>query len=196
LWFDGAETETLPSEYRDSEAVLSGKRIVEHNRARKLEKNEENSRGRRNVSKGTPRGESLMESMLLLIPVFIAIAIVIRLMAGGMNHERIKNYVEARGGQIIDSAWAPFGPGWLGEKIAAIYAVRYRDRDNNVHEAHCKTSLSTGVYFTEDRIVEYAERPDTPPSASFKELEAENHRLREDLEKIRRQQNNTDRSIP
>ena len=52
--------------------------------------------------------------------------------------------------------WAPFGPGWFGEKSDRIYAVRYLDAEGNEHEAHAKTSLWTGVYFTEDEVVRRA----------------------------------------
>jgi hypothetical protein len=125
--------------------------------------------------------------MLALIPMMIIVAIVIRLAAGGMDHDRIRQYVEERGGTVLDSSWAPFGPGWFGEKSDRIYCVRYRDKDGNEHEAHCKTSMWTGVYFTEDHIVKYAERL-TPAAPSESALETENRRLREELERLRRQQ--------
>lgn len=128
-----------------------------------------------------------MEGFFLLIPVFIVIAIVIRLAAGGMDHDRIKQYVEECGGTVLDSNWSPFGPGWFGEKSDRIYGVRYLDRDGNEHEAHCKTSMWTGVYFTEDRIVKYAERPAPAPTPKESALEAENRRLREELERVRRE---------
>ncbi|AWM42377.1 hypothetical protein C1280_24910 [Gemmata obscuriglobus] len=108
----------------------------------------------------------------------------IRLAAGGMDHDRIRQYVEERGGKVLDSSWSPFGPGWFGEKSDRIYGVRYLDRDGNEHEAHCKTSMWTGVYFTEDRIVRYAERP-APATDTMTSLEAENRRLREELERLR-----------
>lgn len=129
-----------------------------------------------------------MEFFFLLIPVVIVLAIVIRLAAGGMDRDRIEQYVRDRGGKVLDSNWDPFGPGWFGEKSDRIYGVRYLDRDGNEHEAHCKTSMWTGVYFTEDRIVRYAERPTEPAAASESALEAENRRLREEVERLRRQQ--------
>jgi len=125
-----------------------------------------------------------MEGFLLLIPLFIIIAIVIRLAAGGLDHDRVRQYVEARGGKVIEANWAPFGPGWFGEKSDRIYAVRYLDQDGNEHQAHCKTSMWTGVYFTEDRIVKYADRADRQQQS----LEDENRRLREELDRLRREQ--------
>lgn len=121
----------------------------------------------------------------IVFVIVIVVAIVIRLMAGGLDHDRVRQYVESRGGQMVEAHWAPFGPGWFGEKSDRIYEVRYLDRDGNEHEAHCKTSLWTGVYFTEDRIVRSA-----TPSAETKtaSLEEENRRLREELERHKRGQ--------
>ena len=137
-----------------------------------------------------------MEGFLLLIPVVIVIAVVIRLAAGGLDHDRIKRYVEGRGGEFLDAQWAPFGPGWFGEKSDRIYGVRYLDRDGNEHQAHCKTSLWTGVYFTEDRIVKYADRSARPAAGSEGDLAAENRRLREELERLRREQGGAEPGRP
>jgi hypothetical protein len=76
----------------------------------------------------------------------------------------------------------PFGPGWFGEKSDRIYAVRYLDKDGNEHEARCKTSMWTGVYFTQDEIVRHAKRP----SDKQESLEEENRRLRDELERLKR----------
>jgi hypothetical protein len=127
-----------------------------------------------------------VEGFLILIPVFLALALAVlfRVAAGGMDHGRIREYVESRGGQVLDSSWAPFGPGWFGEKSDRIYLVRYLDAEGHEHEAHCKTSMMTGVYFTEDRIVAYAEPAPQPPAS----LEDENRRLREEVERLRRRE--------
>lgn len=52
-----------------------------------------------------------MEGFLLLVPLLIVVAVVIRLAAGGLDHDRIREYVEQRGGQVLDANWAPLGPG-------------------------------------------------------------------------------------
>jgi hypothetical protein len=129
----------------------------------------------------------LVDGFFIFILVFIVIAIVIRLAAGGLDHDRIKQYVEERGGKVLVSNWSPFGPGWFGEKSDRIYGIRYLDQDGNEHEAHCKTSIWSGVYLTDDRIVKYAERPPPPPEQSESTLAAENRQLREELERLRRQ---------
>lgn len=128
--------------------------------------------------------------IVVIIVLVIAVAIVIRLVAGGMDHDRVRQYVESRGGRVIDAYWAPFGKGWFGEKNDRIYGVRFVDADGNEHEASVKTSLFSGVYFSEDRIVRRADRGGDDAEASAGDeraeaLEAENRRLREELERLK-----------
>ena len=90
--------------------------------------------------------------------LIIGVVICIRLMAGSMDDDRIDKYILERGGQVVEKHWSPFGTGWLGEKDSRIYEVTYKDAQGNLHKATCKTSYFSGVYFTEDRIVKYAEK--------------------------------------
>src|SRR2546425_905619 len=122
-----------------------------------------------------------MEVFFLVVPLFIVLAIAIRLVAGGFDHNRVSQYVESQGGKVISANWSPFGPGWFGDKHNRIYEVRYVDRDGNEHHAYCKTSMLTGVYFTEDRIVAHARGGKPQPSS----LEEENRRLRAELDRLR-----------
>ena len=126
----------------------------------------------------------------LLIPIAIFVAIAFRFAAGSMDHGRLRSYVEARGGEVIEINWAPFGPGWFGGNKERIYHVRYLDRDGNEHEAYAKTNMWSGVYFTEDRIVRYGK----PPIAEeeVESLEEENARLRAELERLKRKEHNRD----
>ena len=84
----------------------------------------------------------------------IVLAIFFRLIAGSFDGDRVEKYVRDMGCELIDKSWDPFGPGWYGEKDSRIYEIVYRDRDGNVHKAHVKTSMMSGVYLTNDRIVE------------------------------------------
>lgn len=129
-----------------------------------------------------------MELYFLLIPVIVILLIGLRVVAGDRDRDRIGEYVASQGGRLIGADWEPFGPGWYGDRRDRIYVVRYLDRDGNEHQAHGKTSLWSGVYFTEDRIVRYAERPsaDHPPAVSVEALESENRRLREELDRLKR----------
>jgi len=69
-----------------------------------------------------------------------------------LDKGRITEYIEQRGGRIVSISWAPFGKGWFGEKEERIYEVVYYDQAGSQHFATCKTSLWTGVYWTEDRV--------------------------------------------
>ncbi len=121
----------------------------------------------------------------LLIPIGIGIAILFRVFAGNMDHDRLREYVEQRGGTVTSIDWAPFGPGWFGEKSDRIYEIHYIDRDGNKHQAYAKTSMMTGVYFTEDNITEYASPP--VDAKEVETLEEENARLRMELERLKRE---------
>ena len=90
------------------------------------------------------------EQFPFIVFAVLALAVLIRLIAGSLDRERIRKYVEDRGGTILEIRWDPFGPGWFGSRNERIYAVSYRDCDGNTHDAHCKTSLWSGVYFTDD----------------------------------------------
>jgi len=122
----------------------------------------------------------------IVIVIFIIIAIVVRLFAGSMDGERVRAYIEERGGRLLSSGWAPFGKGWFGDKSDRIYEVSYLDSDGNEHEATCKTSMFTGVYFTEDRIVRHARPPsETQHGSHLTDLERENRRLRDELDRLK-----------
>ena len=85
---------------------------------------------------------------------FIVVAVLIRLAAGSFDGERVEQYIRDMDCELIDKSWDPFGPGWFGEKESRIYEIVYRDRDGRVHRAHVKTSMLSGVYLTNDRIIE------------------------------------------
>jgi hypothetical protein len=125
-----------------------------------------------------------VEAFYVIVPLVI-VAILLRLLAGSMDRARIRRYIESQGGEVLRCSWSPFGPGWLGEKSDRLYEVRYRDRQGNEHRAACKTSMLTGVYFSEDHVVRPAERP---PGPRVESLEEENRRLRQEVARLRREQ--------
>jgi len=84
--------------------------------------------------------------------VFVLVGIGLWVASMSMDKDRIRAYVEDRGGRLVSVNWAPFGRGWFGEKNDRIYEVVYYDREGNQHWATCKTSLFSGVYWTEDRV--------------------------------------------
>lgn len=127
-----------------------------------------------------------MQPAFLFI-VVIGLALVFRLIAGSMDGDRVERYVRERGGRLLSKQWSPFGRGWFGEKDSRIYEITYLDRDGNTHRATCKTSLWSGVYFTEDAIIAYSRRESAPSQArdSAVDLAEENRRLREEIERLR-----------
>ena len=121
----------------------------------------------------------------LIILVFIGIVLVFRLLAGRMDRGRIKHYIASKGGRVLDKRWSPLGKGWFGEKDSRIYEVRYEDGDGKVHEATCKTSLLSGVCYTEDTIV--GADQSSRANETSETLVEENRRLRPELAKLRRE---------
>ncbi len=112
---------------------------------------------------------------------FILLAIVFRLIAGGLDGGRVEQYVRARGWELVDRRWRPFGPGWFGEKDSRIYQIVYRDCEGNLHQAHVKTSMLSGVYLTNDHLIQIKSpsAPLPPP-----DLAEENRRLRQRIQEL------------
>jgi len=109
-----------------------------------------------------------------------------RLLADRWDRDRIQQYVAERGGSVDDITWQPWGRGWFGEKGDRIYEVEYTDRDGASHSASCKTSMFSGVYFTDDRTTSGV-RPlaITRADREIASLERENQRLRAEIERLK-----------
>jgi hypothetical protein len=120
---------------------------------------------------------------IIVIPL---LAIGFRLLADRWDRERIQQYVAERGGSVNDIAWQPFGRGWFGEKGDRIYEVDYTDRDGASHSATCKTSMFSGVYFTDDRTTSGVKPlAITRADREIATLERENQRLRAEIERLK-----------
>jgi hypothetical protein len=117
---------------------------------------------------------------------FIIIAIAIRLMAGAMDGGRIDSYIADRGGTLLEKSWDPFGPGFFGEKDSRLYKIVYRDAHGDVHEAHVKTSMLSGVYLTNDCVVKRATQTRVDEGETDDDLRRENERLRKRIEELER----------
>lgn len=120
---------------------------------------------------------------LLVIGGFILLALSFRLIAGGLDGDRVERYVRERGWELVDRSWDPFGPGWFGEKDSRIYQIVYRDREGNLHQAHVKTSMLSGVYLTNDQLIQIKSPSAPPPRPSLAE---ENRRLRQRIQELER----------
>jgi hypothetical protein len=119
-----------------------------------------------------------------------------------LDKSRITEYIQQRGGRVVSISWAPFGKGWFGEKEERIYEVVYYDKAGAQHFATCKTSMWTGVYWTEDRVTHHKTRwydslsptnePGKPlirqiPQEAGNEDAEELRRLREENARLRQQ---------
>ena len=111
---------------------------------------------------------------VLLIPAAVLVGVF-------CDWDRLKAHLEDRGGRLLRMRWAPFGKGWWGEGSDRIYHVRYLDPDGNERHAFCKTSMGSGVYFPDDKIVRYSQ-PRKVPEPDFR---AENQRLREEIIRLK-----------
>jgi len=123
--------------------------------------------------------------IFLLVICIGVLVLATRVIAGEMDDDRVRDYIVGQGWRFISCQWTPFGPGWAGERSDRIYEVRYIDKEGNEHLAYCKTSMGTGVYLTQDKIV----RRNAPAKESLTkirlvELETENRQLREKLRQI------------
>jgi len=99
-----------------------------------------------------------MSVLLIFIPIVIAL----RLIAGALDRDRIKEHIENAGGQVLDITWSPFGTGWFGSKNERIYDVTYRTRQGQTVKATCKTSMFSGVYWTSNSADREIHRPSHP----------------------------------
>jgi hypothetical protein len=151
-----------------------------------------------------------MEVGFVAFAAVIVLAIAFWLFARSMDRDRITNYVQERGGRIVSISWAPFGKGWFGEKEERIYEVVYYDKAGNQHFATCKTSMWTGVYWTEDRITHNksqwydslapSNEPGKPligqiPKEAGEDEAEELRRLREENARLRQQLSGTSEAV-
>ena len=133
-----------------------------------------------------------MEPAVGIFIAFILFALLIRVIAGSLDGERVEAYIQGQGGELLDKSWDPLGPGWFGEKDSRIYQIVYRDKFGNVHKAHVKTSAFSGVYLTNDEILEPAANHATSETPEEESLAAENARLKARIEELENQQRRTE----
>jgi hypothetical protein len=137
-----------------------------------------------------------------IIVVCLVLGLAIWLGARSLDRQRIDDYIRERGGRVMSITWAPFGKGWFGEKNNRIYEVVYYDAEGSQHFATCKTSLWTGVYWTDDQVshgrpawfgnlpltnragdplIRHISSPHDDATAEVQRLREENTRLRAEL---------------
>ena len=92
-----------------------------------------------------------MSDMLngFLLVLTVAAVILIVSMAGELNRQRIRDHVEASGGEVIDMARRWFGG--VGGRYATTYDVTYKTRHGKRVTATCITGMMRGVHWVSDR---------------------------------------------
>ena len=113
---------------------------------------------------------SVLNLLGMLFVLFI-----LRVVGDRLDRKRIHKDVDGRGGVVLDITWKPFGRGWFGEKSDRVYLVEWTDKTYVKHTSWCKTSLFTGVYWTEDGGKPLAR------GGELESLQEQNRRLREEL---------------
>lgn len=91
-----------------------------------------------------------------LVFFFVGIVIiwtVVFRIAMHFDRGRVIHYLRTQRAVLEDFRWRPFGPGWFGERRCRIYRIQYRDVEDRVHTAYVKTSLWSGVYLSQDKVV-------------------------------------------
>lgn len=118
----------------------------------------------------------------------VATALVVHyLICESLDRDRIKQHVTELGGTLESASRCWFGPGWFGDRSDRIYKIRYF-KSGDEYEAHCKTSMWSGVYLREERVVRRAQRTSSFSLVAETALELENRRLREEVAQLQRQQ--------
>lgn len=99
-----------------------------------------------------------MEFIFIIFPfiIFIFWFLVINL-----DKNRITKYLTNRGDSVTDITWKIFGKGWISESGKEgggnrIYRIAYSDSYGNRKQAWCKTAMLSGVFITDENIVEPA----------------------------------------
>lgn len=132
--------------------------------------------------------ESFFSTLEPLLPFgIIALVVFISLKLACMNEERVRAYFQERGGKLIHMENDERESRWTRKYQIFIPWIRYEDRDGNLHVARCKAGIFTGVYLTDDKIIRYGKAYEAP-EASLADLQAENQRLKAEIDRLQRLQ--------
>lgn len=78
-----------------------------------------------------------------------------------LDKQRIRNHLRQRGDEPLSITWKIFGKGWISEAGEngggnRIYKLAFYDRYGNKKQAWCKTAMWSGVFLTDELIIEKA----------------------------------------
>ena len=87
---------------------------------------------------------SFVMGELIYLMFIIGVAALGRLIAWGLDHDRICKCIQNCGGKVLAIARNGTGSRWFGNS-ARIYDVRYQTPEGKVYEATCETKMFAGV---------------------------------------------------
>jgi hypothetical protein len=76
-------------------------------------------------------------------------------LANAYTKNNIHDFIEAQGGTLISLRWDAFGKSWFDNK-GKVYKISYSDKAGNIHKSWVLANVFTGVYLSEDSIIEDA----------------------------------------
>jgi len=125
---------------------------------------------------------------VVVVGILIFVAIKWRKFLERLDRIRVREYLDVRGCRFIDMEATAELPIPCGEYYERDYRLVYEDREGNAHDVCCRTSMWSGVYFTDDRLQQPSQPPSlsTSPSDDWTNLREENQRLGEELGRLRR----------
>jgi hypothetical protein len=124
--------------------------------------------------------------LFLLIKMLVTIS--------GEDRDTIAAFIKERQGRLISAKRLMFGSSWRGEGFARAYDVRFIDAAGVQLQTYCTVFMTGKAEFYEVRVIGGARALPNIPAApvppaehdSVIDLAAENRRLKEELEQLRR----------
>ncbi len=124
--------------------------------------------------------------MPIVVLFFIGLAIYFRARTlAKWDEARITDHLHRKNSEFISKEWRPFGKGWLSGGIDRIYQVDYYNEQGQLCEMTVKTSVLSGVYYTNDRVVQIVRPEDELVLEELDDLRDENRLLRLELKKLK-----------
>jgi hypothetical protein len=132
-------------------------------------------------------------ALLIIVPLLAILAVLLRFMNRSMDQDRIRNYIEIRSGKILECKLQSASQDWQKQILERTYEVRYLDVQGHEHFAACVTGIFKGILWMDDKYLRYADQVEGTPmpgktDVKANSLEAENQRLRDELERLKRKQ--------
>jgi len=90
----------------------------------------------------------LIDVLSTVVPYGILLATIVWIVWRKYRRDKLalRSYLASENGTFLSMTWAPFGPGWAGERNDRIYVVKYRNGRGETEQAYAKVSSTGAVY--------------------------------------------------